>query len=497
MSVTITIGGIDRTTNIESSSLSLQRALTSQVDTLRFTVIKQGVGAYKPTVLDAVVVQEGATTIFGGQIVEINESVDGYNVERIECLVKDYSFDMDKTLVIQTYTSMTVNAIIADINTNFLPAGYNLTNVSCAIVIGYIAFNYEQPSKCLQQLAELTNFEWYVDSGKNIHFFSKSSKLAPFNLTDTGGNFIWESLKIKSDIKSIRNAIIVRGGTYQGSTVTESIKADGTRLNFTQQYKYSNVVVKVNSVTKTVGIDFLDDPALFDCLYNFNEKAVLFKTTTKPANLDLVEVSGNPHIPVIVKVKDVASVATYGTFEYKIIDKSIGTKQGARDRAKSELLSYAQTLSDGSFETVDVGLEVGQSITVNSTIRSISDTFIISRISSKLFNGTQFMHTVTLITTRTYGAIEFLQNLLMQKDKEIEIAENEVLDEIESAYETVTIADGDSVVISKVHNPQAETIIFGEVNTVQALNYAVEFCVGEQVPSGLKRQFILDGSLLG
>lgn len=494
MSVTINIAGVDRTTKVEYNSFSLNRALTSQVDTIRFNIIKNPTNTYKPSLLDSVEVIEDSTVIFGGQIIEIDENVEGKDMEVIQVQAKDYTYDMDRNLVVNTYEDMSVDAIISDIFTNVLPSGYNIDNVSCPTLVHYIAFNYEYPSKCFQQLAELTGYDWYVDGSKNIYFFSKTSIDAPFALTDTSGNYYYNSLIIKKDIKNLRNTIIVRGGTYLGDFTSETVVSDGQALIYKQGYQYSNVTVTVNGVGQTVGIDNIDEDTGFDCLYNFQEKFVRFKVSTKPAASVNVVVGGNPHIPVIVKVKDPVSTALYGIYEYKIVDKSIKSKQGARDRAKAEISAWADTVNDGTFETNVGGLEVGQKINITSTIRSISQDYVISRISTKLMNGREFEHTVTLMTNQTYGMIEFLQKLLINKDKEIEIKAGEVLDEVESVIEEITVADGDAVVASKVHNPQTETITFGEVATAQTLNYGVQFVLGPQLPSGFKRQFILDGS---
>lgn len=495
---TITIEGVDRTNKVEYNTLNLQRALTSQVDTLRFTVIKNPNSTYKPELLDTVEITEGSTNIFGGQIVEINEIVDGYNTEKIECIAKDFSFDMDRTMVIARYESQSVNDIIDDINTNFLPAGYDLSNVNCPFVVEYIAFNYEYPSKCFQQLAELTGYDWYVDADKKIFFFSKADNPAPFNLTDDGDNFYYNTLKLHRDIKNLRNTIIVRGGEYQGSTTSETVIADGTALIYKQGQRYSNVTVTVNGASKTVGVDNISDPASYDCLYNYQEKFIRFRAGTLPAITHAVVVGGNPHIPVIVKVKDSASVAEYGAYEYKIIDKSIISKEAARDRAKAEISAWASQINDGTFETKIAGLEVGQLITVNSTIRSIVDeVYVISRINTKLAkSGTEFLHSVTLVTNQTYGMIEFLQKLLINKDKEIVINSDEVLDEVESVTETISITEA-PVVVSKVHNTQTETISIGESTTVQSLNYPVIFCTAPCPVSGTHRPFILNGSRLG
>lgn len=500
MSAVIKINGTDRGDKIDGTSVLLNRALTSQVDTFRFNVIRKGGvagGGYKPALLDTLTIEENGVIIFAGQITEINENVEGMDSEIFECTAKDFSFDMDRKLVIATYENMAVEDIIEDIKTNFLPAGYTTTHVGCTTVANYIAFNYEQPSKCFQQLAELTGYDWYVDENKDIHFFTGSEKLAPWNITDTSDNIYYGSLKLKSSITSLRNAVYVRGGQYLGTLTAESQIADGTAIIYKQGYQYNTFYVKVNGVTKTVGIDNITDPTTVDCLYNFTEKFVRFPSASKPTAGQTVEVGGYPYIPVIVKVRDPLSIATYGEFQNKIVDKSINSKQGARDRAKAELSDYANKIVDATFETMSVGLEVGQTINVNSTIRGINQNYIISRIQSKLVNGYQFLHQVTLMTSQTYGAIEFLQKLLIQKDKEIEIKAGEVLDEVESVDETVTITES-PVVVSKVHNPINETATLGESTTVQALNYATDFVIGDyDTPTGTSRQFILDGSPLG
>lgn len=486
MAITINIEGVDRTTKVEYDSFELQRALTSQVDTLKFKIIRHPDSSYAPTILDDVEVLDGSQQIFGGQIVELNRSIIASDKEVFECTCKDYSYDMDRNLVIQSYTNETIADIIEDIKDNFLPAGYNTDNVDCELVAGYVAFNYEYPSKCLQQLADLVNFDWYVDGDKNIYFFSKSTYSAPFNLTDDNGMYYYNSLILKEDVKSLRNTIIVRGGSYEGSTVTESQVADGEALIYKQGYQYSNVVVEVEGVEQNVGIDNIDAPEDFDVLYNYQEKFVRFKDSTKPANGDLVEVSGNPNLPVIVKVRESNSIAQYGVHEYKIVDKSLNSKQGARDRAKAEIAGWANEIDEGSFDTKQSGLEVGQQINIQSDKRSLNRDFVISRINTRMINGQEFEHSVTLVTTHTYGMIEFLMQLITSKDKEIEIKANEVLDEVESADENILVTETATASITATR--QQETISTGESTTVQALNYNVQFVWGPfGAPSTTKR----------
>ena len=440
MAVVVEINDVDKSAEIEWKSINLTRAMTNQVDTVSFQIVRADSSGYKPDLNDKVVIKEDGTAIFGGLIVSIEESVEKMR-EVVRVTAKDFSFEMDKMLVVQVYEEMTVADIIEDIKDTYLPSGYTTTNVECDIEIKYIAFNYELPSKCLQQLAQIVNHDWYVDEEKNIYFFLKGSQDAPFELSDTGGKYIYDSLEISRDIKNIRNSIIVRGGTYEANESYEEFEADGDQTTFNFAYKYSNAALTVNGVSKTMGIDFLDDPTSFDALYNFQEKAVVFPDASKPTSGQIVRLTGNPHVPVVVKLTNAASVALYGEFQYKIIDKSIGSKEAARDRARAEIASWAASKNEGSFSTYEKGLKTGQRIRIQSTNRGIDDYFIISRIVSKLHTPTSMKHTCELVTSQTYGMIEFFQNLLIQKDKEIQISRDEVLDSVIGVSDAISVTD--------------------------------------------------------
>lgn len=439
MAVVIKINTVDKSNEIDYTSVQLNRALTNQVDTFEFTIRRPDSSGYKPALLDTVEVIEDGVTLFGGQIVQSEESVEG-KLEYFHCLAKDYAFDMDRKLVIEVYENITVNDIIADINSTYL-TGYDITNVDCPFTVKYIAFNYEMVSKCLQQLAQITNYDWYVDKDKKIYFFKKGSSAAPFNLTDTNGKYVYKSLEINKDILNLRNSIVVRGGEYLGNATSETIVADGSQTTFLQMYRYSGITVTVDGIGKTVGIDNIDDPTSYDCLYNFQEKAVKFPDASKPTAGQEVVIDGLPYLPVVTKVINPASVATYGEFQYKIIDKSINSKEAARDRARAEITQWALAINEGSFKTLSTGLDTGQMINVQSTIRGINQDFIISRISSTMQTPTSFVHRITLVTSQTYGMVEFLSALLIEKDKQITINADEVLDYITSFTDQFTISD--------------------------------------------------------
>jgi len=434
----------DKSNDVMPSSFSLDRALTNQIDVCSFQMTRINQVGTKPTMLDLVEIVEDGTAIFGGQVVEMSEEISSNNTEIFTIVAKDFSYDMDRFLVTNSYEDTTVNAIITDIKDNWLPAGYTVTNVDAPVQIGYISFNYEYPTKCLQQLADLVNYDWYVDANKNIYFKAKTATPASFGLTDTNGKYHFNSLKVKTDIKNLRNTIYVRGGNYKGDTYSETLVADGEAVVYKQGFRYSNLAVTVDAVAQTVGADNLHDPADYDVLYNFSEKALKWREDNKPAAADVISVTGLPHIPILIKKSDTASQNDNGIFEFKVIDKSINSRQGARERADAELNSWKDEINEGSFSTNEAGLDVGQIINVQSDIRQLDIDFVITRISTRFdIDPTKFIHSVTLATTKTYGMIEFLQGLLMQRDKEITIDTDETIEII------ITLADemglGDSL----------------------------------------------------
>jgi len=497
MAIVIKVGGVDKSAFVDWRSVVLLSQMTNQIDIFNFNTVRFGTKTFRPALLDDVEFIEDGTTLYSGKVVEIEDFVEGSRklTSRVTC--KDNSHEMDKNLIVKTYDGFgTAEDIVRDVIT-FLPAGFTEGDITAPVVVNYVRFNYEQPSKVFQQLAELIGFDWFVDEDKKVQFFSKDTSTAPFGLTDTNDKYFFNTLVIREDVKNLRNTIFVRGGTFRGDLFTEIQEADGDTKTFTQGFRYSSIVVELDTgsgfVALTVGIDNIDPPATKDVLYNFNEKAVKFRDDNKPAATDLVKVEGLPHIPVIILTKDNVSIGTFGAFEHKIIDKSINSKEGARDRALQEILQWASEINEGSFTTIESGLRVGQRISINSAIRNINRTYIISRITTRMQTPTSLINDVILISTQTFGHVEFLQKLLIQKDKEIEIFEDEVLDKIEAAIETIDLAE--VIAVLTEHNAQVETITMGEAAPVVAKDAGTCFVYGPfPIPSGVFREGKYDGA---
>jgi len=505
MAITITINSVDRTRFVKQQGLSINNIITRQIDRLQFNITKTLNGTilnYKPTIGHEVIIENNSVKIFGGIITRTSQSLDSYGILNFTLECEDFTRFLDHRLAVQTYSNMTVNDIIADLNTEYL-TGFTLNNVDATKVIDHIAFNYIPVSKALQKLADLINFDWFVDYDKDIHFKAKDSTPAPFEINDSNASYITNSLKIIKDNSQVKNVIFVRGGQFIGSTLTSEIVADGSQTIFPIGYEFSTGISATLSANPlSIGVENLVDPNDYDVVWNFQEKVFKFKELDKPSVGAVLKIVGSPYYPVRLKVRDVNSIASFssaegstGEYEYLIIDTTIKTREGARERATAELESYKDTLSEGSFQTYTDGLKAGQVIRINSTAHDIDEEFVINRVTTKMWTSKEMMYTVNLVTTKTFGIIELLQKLLLQETNNININPDEVIDIVESYSESITISETFTAELE--HNLQRETITMNETFTAQSLDYNVEFVLGEFAPTDVRRIFILDGSILG
>lgn len=432
MSVTLTIAGTDRADQVQWKSLRRDNRINNQPDTLKFSLLYGGTKTYKPSINDEVILTINGNREFGGRILRVDQRLNSSFQIEYDITCQDYVFDLNGQLVTERYTSTNVQAVILDIVSNYT-SGFTTTNVSgSGLSIDSVAFNRITVAEALEKLAKLTSYSWYVDYNKDIHFFAKTEEPAPYRLTDDTshpdyGKYIYDSLIINEDLSQLRNTILVEGGEKVGNTrsitrLGSELSSEGT-LNI--EYKYSSKpTVEVDSVAQTVGIDFLDDDASFDCMWSFQQKYIRFTAGNIPTSGQTIDVSGTPLYPIIVNVPEPVSVATYGTKEFAIRDKTIRSDDEAIERALAEIRAYGNELTSGSFQTYTSGLEAGQLLTIADTFRDVSEQVLIQSVQLRCTdpNGDKLEYSVKFATLKDIGIIEFLQGQLMDE----ELSEDEV-----------------------------------------------------------------------
>ena len=159
--------------------------------------------------------------------------------------------------------STTVNVTFDNWQALSATLGYTRSNALTATQnVSYLSCGYIEPSKVFIKLANLFLWQWYVDENRDIHFFPKFDEGAAFNLTDTGGKYVYRSLEFGSNADQLRNSIFVRGGDYLGTSVTESLadQVDGTSKTMKVGYNYdlSTMTLTLAGTEKACGTDTID-----------------------------------------------------------------------------------------------------------------------------------------------------------------------------------------------------------------------------------------------
>jgi len=171
MAITVKIAGVDRTEYINARSFSITDELTSRVNSASFSFICNS-ETVTPTAGETVLIEEGNTKLFSGRVLRKKESFFPPNLLKYEIECIDYTRDLDKKLVIESYLNKTAGYIIKDIIDKYT-TGFTYTNVADGPIITKIAFDYIQVSEAITQIAETTGYEWYVDYDKDLYFFLK------------------------------------------------------------------------------------------------------------------------------------------------------------------------------------------------------------------------------------------------------------------------------------------------------------------------------------
>jgi hypothetical protein len=487
--IRITIAGADKTSLVNWRDFNIEYNLTKEPDICLFSLKYHSPNqTYKPGINDEVIVTEpaGVTKIFAGRIIEIKDRLSSGKIEAVEVSCKDYIVDLDRKLVTKTYTNQAADVVIADIISTYT-TGFTVTGVQTgAGNIKDIKFNYDYVSKAIQRVADLFGWDWYVDYDKDIKFFPSSGSPAPFGLGETApDDFVVGSFEVKSDLTQVKNAIYVRGGIQRFSLSADNAEkyvADGQQAAFPLGHKFTpNVNFAVEKSTDggsnwtslTEGQFGVDDPNSFDILYDPNRPAIVFRENNKPANGNFVRIYGDYELPVIVYKSDEQSIAKYGTFEFRIVDNNIKSKDEASQKASAELRKYAEKATNGSFRTYKDGLAVGQEITINLPTFGVSNQkFKIQKIKRSIFSpndglgNMKYEYDVTIVASEIVGSVDILGKLLIDNiNQNIEIDQNEIIDVILGYNELITLSEAEWSVVA---HPSA-TPTFSEVATL-ALN---------------------------
>lgn len=408
----------DRTDQIESYSLSL--GTTKEASTGRI-VVNHYADKYVPEGNDEIRIYDGADVVFGGFIVRVVQRVEQGPIVIYECDLKNKVHALDYKLVNVSYENETAHDIIDSIVAGFSGPGITTTNVEDdpSLIVTSIVFNNVPPSEAIQQIADLFGKEWYVDEEGDINFFSKLSENAPFNINDTNGKAIFESIEIGKDFTQIRNSILVEGGNEKSTTQEfDTFVGDGQQHTFVLSREYTSLLVTEDSTSLSVGIANINTFATHDVLFDFNLRTIYFDPSAPPGMGTQIVAGGLYYFPILVRFRESSSINTYGERQFFIQDNTIKSRSDAISRAAAEISAFARSVREGSFMTYESGLKPGQKITITSSIRGLNESFIIQRISGEYHSPEKMLWKAEIVSIKTFEIIDLLAEIIRGRRKE-------------------------------------------------------------------------------
>ncbi len=409
---------------VKFNSLTITDKVNQSNDTATFTMQQLNGTGYRPVTGDEVQINVDSVPSYGGVIIAVEQTTEAGVIVKYVVSCNDYTHYLNRKIITEKYEDTNAQEVILDLLDKYADDyGFTGTNVGgTEVSIKSIVFSGLTFSECLDKLAKMAQWYWYVDYAKDLHFIKRNTELAPFNLTDTSDNYIFDSLSMREDFSQIRNKVTVVGDKAVSDTRTQTIVASANlneRKTMPLVYEFaSEPIVSVNGVpldAADVGADYLEVDTGHKVMWSFPQKYLRWIDAYVPAAADIVTVTGEPLRPLIVSRQNDASILEHGLYEFVITDTSIKTRSEAMKRAVAELQAYADEVREGTFQTYEAGLRSGQTITINSPLRDIAETFIIQEVKFRQLTPTKFLWQATLATTKTLNMLDFLQSLLLSR----------------------------------------------------------------------------------
>lgn len=310
----------------------------------------------------------------------ILEDIDYIGKEQDEKMIlsgRDYGSKLqDVTIEPVVYSNQEVSLIVKNIISNEV-TGITTTNVQVTTTtLSKKKYNHVNCYDAIKELAELSDFYFYVDVNMDLHFaplstVSSGIVLNSSNVTDG---------EILMTEQGMVNSIWVYGDRQLFAVPTETFIGDGTGSVFTTKYNPNNTLVKVSGAQKKGDVFNQLSTAISgqDYLVDYENSKIIFTSGTLPGNnipgnLVNVTVDYQRSVPIVKQGDDDTSITSHGIKEDVVIDKNIKDPKTAVDIVNKTLQLKKSPFMQGTLRVQGVtNLTPGTTILVNLPQQNIS-----------------------------------------------------------------------------------------------------------------------------
>ncbi len=220
------------------------------------------------------------------------------------------------------------------------------------ITIDKITFNGVSLYDAIKQLAEITDYYFYVDEDKDLNFKQKDNVSSGLTFDNTN---VTQSVFSNSD-EDIFNEVKVLGARQE--TFTQQIFDSTAGSVYTLTDKPYNVKVQISGTSTILyqpgGILNISNPAVDNVQFmvDFNSKQIILTSGTVAGD-NLIDTGSSVLVdyfrstPLIKTQKDIASINSYGLKKKEITDKNIADLSEATDIANAYITEHKDPTIEG------------------------------------------------------------------------------------------------------------------------------------------------------
>ncbi len=299
---------------------------------------------------------DGSTTIFSAKVFNKNQDI----FWSLDC--KTNGYELMNIPIQQVYENKSPEFIVQDIVDNFTA---NLTYASTAVsgvsITKVVANSYA--IDIIREMMDLLQWQLRIDETDNVYFEPKGT--VDNGKTFTDGTDI-QITSWQEDSFNMFNRVKVKGPLV--SIETQEVKS-GTATEFSLDHKPQGTV-KVTISASELKRTSPTEPYAVDS----EQSKVVFTSSRTDPTFDY-----SFHQPIVVDGQNDDSIATYGEIYKEVEAPFIDTFPDARRYAQNLLDVFSIPLNKvkGFYSDLDWDRDVGELITISSTIRGKSDTQLV------------------------------------------------------------------------------------------------------------------------
>lgn len=402
-------------------SCQLQRRWTAD-----FTILsKDGMGLLEvgqSITISTAPIGETATVLFRGTVDRTDLTVwKGTTIRQQNVTCVDFSQILDRFLVVASYSNMSIQAIAEDIFTNTATSDIaNEPGITVQVdsgsppVLDRAVFSYQTVRQVMDEISDLTGWQYYMDYNKVFHLFTRSQVTS--NLT-LGRETRDITINVTRD--RLRNRQYIQGGQDIALPTTEEFAGDGKIRTFNVALPIADEpTITLNGNTQIVGsrADELTEEQEDALNWYWAENSTSISQNHDNVRLtttDTLAVTYRGYFPILVRLSNDEAISERraieggsGVYEHiqnsPRIDRSEAAVEQGRGltRRFKDPKETIRVLVDG---TILSTAQPGNLIAINDPIIGINDTYMVEGINLYVQQSVRFIKEINLISGESYG----------------------------------------------------------------------------------------------